>query len=905
MHGRNSVELPGNAAVRSVNASSSCVRLLDTPQVSLPATIGRYEILERLGEGGMGAVYLGRDPNIGRHIAIKVLHGHLGEPTLRQRFAQEARAAGSLQHPNIVTIHDFGDVEGSPYLVMEYVRGASLATIIRERRAVSLATKLSWLEALCAGLHYAHEGRIVHRDIKPQNLIVDERGTLKILDFGIARVADSGLTRMMMSAVIGTPGYMSPEQIQGGSIDRRSDIFSAGAVAYALISYREAFTGDTVPTVMHRVLTEHPRALAELCEGLPAAVAEIVERALQKAPVDRFQDAGEMRAALEHVRATLAPGAHEPGLASTPVPGSGRPSTARTPSDIIRRRAEEIHRHIVDATQALQRGDYVTVETACEAVLFLDPHNADAQRLLDEAAAARTARAKTPTPVGATLPLNTVPSPPAAPTVVTPAPVDRSSAVSAPAPVSTASSHATPPAPPTRQAPTTPPPAPPDTPPAMAVPPAPARATSVGPPHSSPPPVPIQPLVSSAPPLPPPPVRTAKSALAPPPASIGMPVPEARKHRSWFGPVAVVGTVALMTVAAAFVFLRSTPAPTTPVTPLEPTTQVVRSAPRPTTIPGEPSPAEDVARQLAQAKTNEAAERWADARTQYRAVLALEPTNAEATAALTRIESRLRPQVTTSVPPTTSVPRTTSAPVRGLSNDDVIAMVRRGLGEADIVAAVSRSRAQLDLTPQGVTILRSAGVPDGVIVGLGGRLPAPPVGAIRVRGPAGGDVVVGTHRGTIAANGEVVLGDIPAGAQQVRVMVGGQPVHVTQVAVAAGSESLVTVPAPPPTPPRADPPRTSPAPSAPPRTFSLPSTIGSRILRIAPNAIEYERRDRRGRLDDESFKLDCNGVLLERGKFGMSLRMQRRGGKETSPTAQGDLLKDILEAYAEACAGRR
>lgn len=333
----------------------------------------------------MGAVYLGRDPNIGRLIAIKVLHGHLSEPTLRQRFVQEARSAGSLQHPNIVTIHDFGDVDGAPYIVMEYVRGANLAALIKKREPIALATKLEWLEGLCAGLRYAHDARIIHRDVKPQNLMVDERGTLKILDFGIARVAESGLTKM--SQVVGTPGYMSPEQIDGRAIDRRSDIFSAGAVGYALISYREAFAGDTIATIMHRVLTAEPPPLTTVCEGLPIAVERIIERALRKEPAERFQDIGDMRRALEQARRSQGADAVEPKTAPLPAPaGLDRrtPGSRTDPAEIARRRAEQIRQHVQEAELALDRRDLAAVEAACEAVLLVDPDNPDAHRLLGQ-----------------------------------------------------------------------------------------------------------------------------------------------------------------------------------------------------------------------------------------------------------------------------------------------------------------------------------------------------------------------------------------------------------------------------------------------------------------------------------------------------------------------------------------
>lgn len=226
-----------------------------------------------------------------------------------------------------------------------------------------------------------------------------------------------------------------------------------------------------------------------------------------------------------------------------------------------------------------------------------------------------------------------------------------------------------------------------------------------------------------------------------------------------------------------------------------------------------------------------------------------------------------------------------------------------------MLALVRRSQAQLDLSPSGVAALRSGGVPDGVIVGLGGTIPAPvapalpPVtrattGAIRVKGPAGGDVFVNRdHRGMIASSGELLITEVPLGSQQVRVVVPNQPAYVTQIAVAAEGETMVTVPA----APSPEPPRPPTKAAGPVRIFTIPSAIGSRTLRIGNNEVQYERRDSRGRLDDESFTLPCSQIQLERGSFGMSLRMRPRTGKSVSPEARGELLDNILKAYADAC----
>jgi serine/threonine protein kinase len=205
-----------------------------TPE--LPKRIDRYEIVERLGRGGMGVVYLATDPALGRTVAIKMLTEDNEE--LRERFAREARSAAALKHNNIVTIYDVGEDQGRPFIAMEYLEGENLAEVIRRRAQVPLRQKLDWILELCAGLGYAHRTHIVHRDIKPANLLITTEGALKILDFGIARVtADAtadGLTRMGM--LMGSPHYMSPEQAEGQPVDERSDIFAVGLVMYELLS---------------------------------------------------------------------------------------------------------------------------------------------------------------------------------------------------------------------------------------------------------------------------------------------------------------------------------------------------------------------------------------------------------------------------------------------------------------------------------------------------------------------------------------------------------------------------------------------------------------------------------------------------------------------------------------------
>ena len=228
-----------------------------------PDSIGRFVVVRLLGRGGMGKLYLARDPAIGRQVAIKLLRDDPESPEIRERFLREARAAGSLRHLNIVTIFDIGEHDDQPFIAMEFVDGDTLGEIIRRKDAVPLGRRLEWMETLCSGLAYAHRAGIVHRDVKPANVMVDRDGTLKILDFGIARAGASGMTRTGM--VLGTVCYMAPEQLSGGVIDQRSDIFAVGAVFFELMSGRRAFPGDAEAAFLQRLNKPEPDSLGSVC----------------------------------------------------------------------------------------------------------------------------------------------------------------------------------------------------------------------------------------------------------------------------------------------------------------------------------------------------------------------------------------------------------------------------------------------------------------------------------------------------------------------------------------------------------------------------------------------------------------------------------------------------------------
>ena len=269
----------------------------------LPTQVGRYTVERFLGQGGMGRLYLAVDPVLGRRLAIKLIRDETADSVARARFMQEARAAGGLKHPNVVTVFDAGDHQGHPFIAMEYVSGETLADLIRRALPVPVATKLHLIEQLCRGLACAHRHGLVHRDIKPANLMVDDEGTLKILDFGIARVAESRLTST--GVAIGTVNYMSPEQIAGDTVDYRSDVFSVGVVFHELLTYQPAFPGTLRDGVMYRIVHGEPAALEHACPDLDSSIAQTVERAMRVKPSERYQDLDAMADELGGIRQCL------------------------------------------------------------------------------------------------------------------------------------------------------------------------------------------------------------------------------------------------------------------------------------------------------------------------------------------------------------------------------------------------------------------------------------------------------------------------------------------------------------------------------------------------------------------------------------------------------------------------
>jgi eukaryotic-like serine/threonine-protein kinase len=250
--------------------------------------LGKYEIVSELGRGGMGVVYKARDPFIDRLVALKTITSNLpGNSDLLQRFYQEARSAGTLQHPNIVTIYELGEENGAPFIAMEYIEGESLEAMIARKAAVPLAVKLGYIVRVSEGLTYAHEHGVIHRDIKPANIMVTAEGVVKIVDFGIARVRDAGLTQA--NFVIGSRGYIAPELYQGERADARSDVWALGATLYELLTYQRPFASETEAGLMFKILNEDSQPLRACCPDASEALEKIVARMLERTATARYQ----------------------------------------------------------------------------------------------------------------------------------------------------------------------------------------------------------------------------------------------------------------------------------------------------------------------------------------------------------------------------------------------------------------------------------------------------------------------------------------------------------------------------------------------------------------------------------------------------------------------------------------
>src|SRR5438105_7620469 len=266
--------------------------------------IGKYDITEVLGEGGMGIVYKAVDPGVGPPVAIKMMTGNFADnPDLLKRFEREARSTGKLAHRNIVTIFDLGTENGHPYMVIEYIAGETLDHIISTRKRMSLVEKTEIMIQILEGLQYAHDNGIVHRDIKPGNVMLLKDGTVKILDFGIARISDNSMTKT--GQIVGTINYMSPEQFNGHVVDGRSDIFSAGVLFYEFLTGVLPFDGAETPSVILKILNEPAPPLKDHIKDFPPELEEIVRKSLTKDREARYASAGDFAFDLARLQETL------------------------------------------------------------------------------------------------------------------------------------------------------------------------------------------------------------------------------------------------------------------------------------------------------------------------------------------------------------------------------------------------------------------------------------------------------------------------------------------------------------------------------------------------------------------------------------------------------------------------
>ncbi|HWT54506.1 MAG TPA: serine/threonine-protein kinase, partial [Rhodocyclaceae bacterium] len=296
----------------------------------LPKHLGRYEITEILGRGAMGVVYKAHDPLIDRAVAIKTISYAGLTPAeskdFEQRFFLEAKSAGRLNHPNIVTIHDVGHSEEQAYIAMEFLVGKSLRDIIDSGVVLPASRMARYAYSVADGLAFAHANGVVHRDIKPANIMVLDSGRVKITDFGIALLPSGSLTTAGMA--VGSPKYMAPEQVLGQKADHRSDIFSLGAVLYELLTGFPPFGGEDINAILYQVLNGAPPLPSSLNANLPQGFDRIVARALSKDPERRYQSAAEMASDLRNYKKL--PGLLQAGHNAETQPEAAHPPVRAT-----------------------------------------------------------------------------------------------------------------------------------------------------------------------------------------------------------------------------------------------------------------------------------------------------------------------------------------------------------------------------------------------------------------------------------------------------------------------------------------------------------------------------------------------------------------------------------------------
>ncbi len=305
--------------------------------------IGRYRIVAEIGQGATSHVYKAYDPALDRHVALKVIAAEAsGDKTRRRRFEREAQAAALLNHRHIVTVYEFGREEDRLYIAMELLEGVDLRRALAEGQLEALDERLDVVQQVAEGLAFAHLHGIVHRDLKPANIHLLPDGQVKIMDFGLARLRGSDITRSGL--VMGTPHYMSPEQVRGEHVDVRSDVFSLGSILYEFLARQKPFDADSLHSVMYKVMRAEPTPIATLRPDLPAVLPQVLERAMSREAAERFADAGEFGGFLAAARQAIAAGRGGeplPGLALAPSGGpSGLPASVRVRGAVFKRSAD-------------------------------------------------------------------------------------------------------------------------------------------------------------------------------------------------------------------------------------------------------------------------------------------------------------------------------------------------------------------------------------------------------------------------------------------------------------------------------------------------------------------------------------------------------------------------------------
>jgi eukaryotic-like serine/threonine-protein kinase len=295
----------------------------------------RYEIQSKIARGGMADVYLANDSLLDRPVALKVLFPELSiDPSFVERFRREAQNAAKLNHPNIVSVYDWGEDANTYYIVMEYIDGRSLSTILREDGPLKAERAAHIGAEVGSALSFAHHNGVVHRDVKPGNVLIDRNGSVKVTDFGIARARNTTENLTQTGAVMGTATYFSPEQAQGMTVDERSDVYSLGVVLYEMVAGKPPFVGDNPVTIAYKHVRENPVPLRDLNSGIPATYATIVNKALAKSPASRYQTAEDLRADLQRFT-------------------SGMPIKARPSPDVTQVNQRSVQAAYADSTRTI------------------------------------------------------------------------------------------------------------------------------------------------------------------------------------------------------------------------------------------------------------------------------------------------------------------------------------------------------------------------------------------------------------------------------------------------------------------------------------------------------------------------------------------------------------------------